>query len=95
MAETYRIHRALCEVIDNKKKEYTAKVLNTICKASKKEIKITKPRKKLGKEEPIIFLVNDKMHDEIECDINKIGEVKNAIEEMKILNDIEKLMKCK
>ncbi len=40
-----------------------------------------------GKEE-IVF-------EEIKCDINRIGEVKDSIEEMKMLKNIKELMECK
>lgn len=36
-----------------------------------------------------------KIFEEIKCDINKIGEVKDTIEEMKGLNNIKELMECK
>lgn len=37
----------------------------------------------------------EKVFEEIKCDINRIGEAKDTIEEMKTLNNIEKLMECK
>jgi hypothetical protein len=37
----------------------------------------------------------EKVFEEIKCDINRIGEVKDAIEEIKMLKSTEELMECK
>jgi hypothetical protein len=37
----------------------------------------------------------EKVFEEIRCDINRIGEVKGTIEEMKILKNMNELMECK
>ncbi len=37
----------------------------------------------------------EKVFEEIKCDINRIGEVKDTIEEMKMLKNIKELMECK
>lgn len=38
---------------------------------------------------------DEKIFEEIKCDINRIGEVEDTIEEMKMLKNTEELMECK
>ena len=59
--------------------------------------------KKWEKGEPIYIMdkkidipgKEEKVFEEIKCDINRIGEVKNIIEEIKMLKNTEELMKCR
>ena len=59
--------------------------------------------KKWEKGEPI-YIMDKKLDipgkegivsEEIKCDINRIGEVKDTIEEMKMLKNTKELMECK
>jgi len=99
MSEIYEIHKTLCEGIDNKKKEDIDKVLNTICKVKTEKRKIATfddASKKSGKASGLYIPdKEEKVFEEIKCDINRIGEVKDTIEEMNILKNMDELMECK
>lgn len=59
--------------------------------------------KKWEKGEPIYVMdkkldipgKEEKIFEEIKCDINRIGDVKDTIEEMKMLKNTKELMECK